>query len=92
VLDDGAHLRRSLSAGTHDAAVAGGVGHAEREQRQALAVALGDQGLQRGGLGQRHVSRQHQRDAVVGQQGQGLLHRVAGAQLRLLAREFEAQP
>jgi hypothetical protein len=43
----------------------------------------------RGGLGQRHVAREHQRDAVVCQQGQGLLHCVAGAELGLLARELQ---
>jgi hypothetical protein len=91
VFDDGPHLRRSLGAGAHDAPIAGRVGHAQREQGQALAVALRQQGLQRGRLGQRHIARQHQRDAVVGQQRQRLLHRVAGAELGLLARKLQPQ-
>ena len=88
VFNDGAHIAVS---GTLDAAVARGVGQLQREQRQTLSAACGQQRGQGVGLGQRHVAGQHQRDAVVGQQRHCLLHRVAGAQLRLLACKLQAQ-
>ena len=45
---------------------------------------------QRVGFDQRHVAVEDQRGAFVVQLRHGLLHRVAGAQLRLLAHEGEA--
>ena len=77
MFDDGTH-RLALA---HDAAIAGGVGHVHGEQGQALARTGLHQGLQGGGLDQGHITIEHQADAVLGQQGQGLLHRVARAQL-----------
>ena len=88
VFDDGAHVAVS---GTLDAAITRGVGQLQCEQGQALAATGGQQRGQRVGLGQRHVARQHQRDTVVGQQRQRLLHRVPGAELRLLAGKFQAK-
>ncbi len=88
VLDDGLH---AAVRGALDAPVAARVGQAQREQRQLLARAHLQQGAQRGGLGQGHIAREHQRHPVVGQQRQRLLHRVAGAQLGLLAHAAQCQ-
>ena len=43
------------------------------------------------GLDQRRVAIEDQRDALVGQHGHGLLHGVAGAQLRLLAHKIQIE-
>jgi hypothetical protein len=72
----------------HDAAVAGGVGQLDGQQRQLFAAAGLHQRAGRFGAQQGHVAVEDQRDAVgVVQHGHGLLHRVAGAQLRHLAHE-----
>ena len=71
----------------HDAAVAGRVVHVHRQDRQLVDAGGGDQALQRRGIGQRHVAVQHQRRHRVVQMRRGLRHRVAGAELRLLAGE-----
>ena len=88
VLDDGLHVANRVA---HDAAVAGRVGHLQRQQCQVFTAADLQQRLQRLGPGQRHIARQHQRDAVISQHRQRLLHRVAGAELGLLAHELQRQ-
>jgi len=87
LLDDGLYLPGSAA---HDAAVAGGVGHLDGEQGQLVARAGGDQGLQGVGLGERHIARKDNDQAVVGQVRHSLLHSVAGAQLGHLAGELQA--
>jgi hypothetical protein len=42
------------------------------------------------GVDQRHIAREHQHHAVIGQQRHGLLHGVAGAELRHLPGELQA--
>jgi hypothetical protein len=87
VLDDAQHPRRPPHR--DDAAVAGGVGQLDGQQRQALPGAVVDQVARRGPLHQRHVAIEDQGGALVVQLRQRLLHRVAGAELRHLAREGE---
>jgi hypothetical protein len=91
VLDDARHLSCAIA---QDAAVARGVGQAHGQQRQ-LPAGHGLRGrhqrAQRGRLRQRHVAREHDHRAVVRQARHGLLHGVAGAQLRLLAHTFHVK-
>ena len=56
-----------------------------------LAGAHIQQGLQGGGFGQGHIARQHQGDAVIGQHGHSLLHRMAGAQLGFLTHKLQGR-
>ena len=75
MLDDGGDLALLVA---EDAAIAGRIlrlGH--QHPQQALCVQQPAQGL---GPGQRHVAVQHQHVHRFGDPGQGLLHRVAGAQ------------
>ena len=85
------HNRLDGVALAHDAPVSRGVGHVHSQQRELAASAVGDQPLQGVGLNQRHVAVQNQRDAVIWQRGHGLLHRMPGAELRLLACEFHLE-
>ena len=89
VLNNRQHSPPGRSA--HNAAVAAGLRQGQREQGQLPAVAKGQQRLQSGGLGQGHVAGQNERDAVILKLGQGLLHRMAGAQLRLLPYALQGQ-
>jgi hypothetical protein len=50
----------------HDAAIAGGVGELDRQQRQALAGTCRDQRAQGVCRNQRHIAREHHHHAVVG--------------------------
>ena len=88
VFDNGLHLALGIA---HDAPVAGWVVERDGQQSQVLSCTRVDQGLQGVGLGQGHIAREHHHDAIVWQVRHRLLHRVAGAQLRHLAREFEAR-
>jgi hypothetical protein len=87
-------LHRAIGA-AHDAAIARGVGQAHGQQRQLLRPA--PPAMQPparaavAGLGQRHIAREHDHGAVVLQLRHGLLHGVAGAQLRLLAHKFQVK-
>jgi hypothetical protein len=81
------HDRTHGLAGAKHAAIAGGVRHVHGQQRQPLAGTEFHQALQGGGGDQRHVAIQDQRDAVVGQHRRGLLYRVTGTELGLLADE-----
>ena len=89
VLNNRQHSPPGRSA--HDAAVAAGVRQVQGEQSQLTTVAKGQQRLQSVGGGQGHVARQDKRDAVILKLGQGLLHRMAGAQLRLLPHALQGQ-
>ena len=89
VLNNRQHSPPGRSA--HNAAVAAGIRQGQREQGQLPAVAKGQKRLQSGGLGQGHVAGQNERDAVILKLGQGLLHRMAGAQLRLLPNALQGQ-
>ena len=86
VLDDGLH-RLSV---THDAPVAGGVGQIHRQQRQVLAGAQRDQGLQGRCPRQRYIPRQNEHLPVVRQRRYRHLHRVAGAKLRFLPHKMQS--
>ena len=90
VFDDGLH-RITLATTTHDAAIPRGVGKVDGEQRQLVCAALSDQRLQGIRLSQRHIARQNHHHPIIGQRGHGLLHGVAGAQLRLLAHALDGQ-
>ena len=83
--------RAACAAHAHNAPVAGGVFHFQRQQCQVFASAGRNQLAQRVGLGQRHIAGQHHHGSVVTQGGHRLLHGVAGAQLRLLAHKFHAK-
>jgi hypothetical protein len=89
VLDDALHVAGGIA---QDAAVAAGIGQLDRQQRQSFAAARARQ--RGGGVGadQRHVAIEDQcgRRGIV-QRRQGLLDGVAGAELRLLAREHQPQ-
>ena len=50
-----------------DAAVAGGVGKINGQQRQLVATASGNEVAQGVGLGQGHIARKHHHDAVIPQ-------------------------
>ena len=63
-----------------DASVAGGIGQHIGEQADFVAGGI-EQGLQGGGVNQRHVAVEHQRAAVGGQLRQRGFQRVTGAQL-----------
>jgi hypothetical protein len=85
VFDDGLHAAGGVA---HDAAVTRRVGRLEAQQRQVLAAAGLHQGGGGAGADQRHVAVQDQRHGVgVVQRRHGLLHGVAGAQLRHLAHK-----
>ncbi len=86
LLDDALHA--AVIAAQH-AAVAGGVGQRDGQERQAPAAAGRHQRAQRVGGDERHVAREDERDAVVRQVRRGLLHRMARAELRRLAHEGE---
>jgi len=88
---DGLHGIALASPAPNNAAIARGIGQTNGQQRQLVTAALRDQGLQGVGFGQRHVARQDHHHPIVGQHGHGLLHRVAGAQLRLLAHTLHGQ-
>ena len=75
------NARYSTRLIAHYAAIACGVGKLDGQQRELLAAASVNQGLQGVGLGQRHIARQHHHHTIVRQQRQGLLHRMAGTQL-----------
>ena len=47
--------------------------------------------MQCGGLRQGHISRKHNHQAVIGQLGNCLLHRMAGSQLGLLTRKQQVK-
>ena len=64
VLHDGVHL---TAGAAHDAAIASRVGKVDGQQRQLFAVTHMKQGLQRVGLRQRHITRQHHHHAVISQ-------------------------
>ncbi|MNN18701.1 hypothetical protein D3C81_1319180 [compost metagenome] len=66
---------------TYDAPVSGRIGHLDGQHAQALGAGCMDQGLERGGGGQRHVAVEHQRGLAVIEQRQRLHHGVAGAKL-----------
>jgi hypothetical protein len=85
VLDDRAH---AAAGAAHDAAVAARVGEGDRQQRQLRAAAGRGQRGGGGGAHERHVAVEDQRrlEALV-ERRQRLQHRVAGAELRLLAHE-----
>ena len=78
LLDDAADVAGGV---THHAAVAGGVGHMLRQQRELAALGGLGQALQGGGLHQWHVAVQDERGHVVDQHRDGLGHRMARAQL-----------
>ena len=86
VLNDALHGAVGIA---HDAAVAGGVGQRDGEQRQPLATTGGHQCAQGVGLGQGHIAREDDRCAIGREMGHGLLHGVAGAQLRFLAHKLQ---
>ena len=88
VLHNGPHLALGIA---HDAAITRGVRHGQRQQCQALARTLRDQGLQGLWPGQGHIARQDHGDAVIRQHRHRLLHRMAGAQLRHLAHKLQAR-
>ncbi|MPM42586.1 hypothetical protein SDC9_89252 [bioreactor metagenome] len=89
VLDDALHLAVGVA---HDAAVAGGIGQAHRQQRQLVAARRLHQIGHRGRLREWHVTGEHYHHALIGGQlGHGLLHRMAGAELRLLAHELRVE-
>ena len=88
--DDAVACRARAGAAAHDAAVALRLGEVDREQAEGTGLGRLDQGLQAGGADQRHVAVEHQGAAARRQQRRGLLHGMAGAQLRLLAREAGA--
>ena len=84
VLHDAAHT--PLVVG-EDPAVAAGIGQPGREQGHggAAAAVLGQQLLQGAGTQQGHIAVEHQQLALEAAEGlQQLLHRMAGAVLRLL--------
>jgi hypothetical protein len=86
LLDDALH-RAGIVA--HDAAIARGIGHGHGQQRHLVAAGGIEQTLQRVGLGQRHITRQHHDQAIVLERRHGLLHGMAGAQLGLLAHKLQ---
>ena len=88
VFDDGLHAPGSRA---HDAAIARGVGKVDRQQGEIGAIAGRNQVTQSVSLGQRHIARQNNHHAVIGQHGHSLLHGVAGAELRLLAHKLQVK-
>ncbi len=86
VFDDADHA----SVAAHDAAIAGRIAHLDRQQRHGAFRRL-DQSIERGVLGERHVAVQHQRRPAIVQMRDRLLHRMAGAQLRLLLDPLDRQ-
>ena len=86
LLDDGLHLASCVA---HDAAVTRGIGKLDGEQRQLFAAAGCNQGLQRIGLRERHIAREHHHCRLIGQMGRSLLHRVASAELGHLAGKLQ---
>ena len=91
LLDDGPHRRVVATAVAHDAAISHGVVQLQSQQCQFVAAAQVDQLAQGFDLRQRHVAAEHHHDAVIGQHRHRLLHRVAGAELRLLAHTLQLQ-
>src|SRR6185295_4269185 len=92
LLDDGDdRIARRPARVANDAAVAARLGELDREQGQAGRAGGGDEPLQRLGLDQGHVAVEDERRRVVVEERRGLLQRVAGAELRLLANEGEAR-
>ena len=79
------------AARAHDAAIAGGVRKIDGQQRQLVSATRRHQRTQGVDAGQRHIAREHDHDAVIGQLRHRLLHGVAGAQLWLLSYEINAQ-
>ena len=81
---------REVAAAAHDPAVSARLGQLDRQQRELRRRRGVDEALQRLGLDQRHIAVEDQRHAVVVKQRRGLLQRVSGAELRLLAHEGQA--
>ena len=73
-----------------DATVAARIGELDGEEREPLAAPRQRRDAASVfALDQRHVAAQHERRAVVVEERRGLLQRMAGAELRLLANERE---
>ncbi|OIQ72175.1 hypothetical protein GALL_462010 [mine drainage metagenome] len=89
VFDDALHRTVRVA---QNAAIAVRMREFHGEQGQRSGLCLGDQRQQAARRNQRHVAIQHQADAVGRQQRHRLLHRVAGAELRLLQGEAQAGP
>jgi hypothetical protein len=82
LFDDARHLAGGIA---QDAAVAGGVGHIDREQGQPFFAGGAHQALQGRHADQRHVAIQDQGRVAVLDQRHGLLHRMTSALGRILA-------
>ena len=73
-----------LGSSAQNASIAAGRRGLQGQQSQMFGIAQLQQGLQGVGLYQGHIARQNQRDTIVIQHGNGLLHGVAGTELRHL--------
>jgi hypothetical protein len=92
LLDDGDdRIARRFRRGPDDATVAARLGELDGEESQPRPCRGGDQLLQRVGLDQGHVAVEDERRSGVVEERRGLLQRMAGAELRLLAHEGEAR-